>query len=207
MPNWIQNGSGGGYDLDAKRWIGRFDLFDDVIRSLASINRMKGSTPVFQPGRGWSVAIHSVACARTARALALGVNVEMALLRHDQHEAVIGDIPTPIAKALGYQKVEDLKEEVQNELDLKEGVLFEALPCQHRSIVKAIDVAALHVERYLFMAPGAIEWSYPVPIALYSQPMYDTVMAIIEKGEFHDGGAEAYEAEYEYLIGKLERKF
>lgn len=204
MPNWIQNGSGGGYDLDARQWVGRFDLFDDVIRELASINRMKGSTPVFRPGRGWSVAIHSVACCRVARALELGPAPQFALLRHDQHEAVIGDIPTPIAKRLGYMAVEQLKTEVQDCLDDKEGLPLVARPREHLGIVKAIDVAALHVERYLFMAPGALEWNYPLPDAIYSQPMYDTIMGILERGDHEDGGAEAYLREYTTLKLRLE---
>lgn len=205
MTNWIQNASGGGYDLDAKKWVGRFDFIEDVVRELAAINRMKGSTPVFQPGRGWGVAIHSVACARVARKLELGVNVEAALLRHDQHESVTGDIPTPIAKYIDYAKIGALKEEVQDCLDVLEDVPYEARPAQHRSIVKAIDITALHIERQFFMAPGAMEWTYPVPIPLYSQAMYDTVLAIIERQEHHDGGFEAYLYEYANISGRLLR--
>lgn len=206
MSNWIQNGSGGGYDFDKKSWVGRFDLYEDVVRSLASINRMKGSTPVFAPGRGWAVAIHSVACQRVAHKLKLGPNVEMALLRHDQHEAVIGDIPTPVAKAIDYKKIEALKTEVQSELDLREEILWEATPAQNVNIIRLIDTAALHVERKLFMAPECQPWSYPEPSAMYAQPMYDVILGVLEQREQEDGGANAYVCAYAELIGKLERK-
>lgn len=203
MSNWIQNGSGGGYDFDKKAWVGRFDLYEDVIRELSSINRMKGSTPMFAPGRGWAVAIHSVACARTAKGLGHNANVQMALLRHDQHEAVIGDIATPVAKAIDYKAIERLKTEVQNELDLQERIIYEATPAQNMGLVKLIDVAALHVERQLFMAPACQPWTYPEPEPKYAQAMYDVITDIIRNRECDDGGAAAYEAMYEDLIGRV----
>lgn len=206
MSNWIQNGSGGGYDFDKKSWVGRFDLYEDVIRELASINRMKGSTPVFQPGRGWAVAIHSVACSRVAKLLGYDANVQMALLRHDQHEAVIGDIATPVARAIDYKAIEKLKAEVQVELDFREGITFEATPAQNSGIVKLIDVAALHVERQLFMAPACQPWTYPEPEPKYAQAMYDVIVDIIRSNEANDGGADAYESLYETLNSQTFQK-
>lgn len=203
MSNWIQGTTGGGYDFDAKCWVGRFDYEEDVVRPLAAINRMKGSTPVFPYGRGWGVAIHSVACQRLAHHLDLGYDVELALLEHDKHESVTGDIPTPVARAIGYTKIEELKEEVQNCLDGRGGTPWQARFGQHRSIIKLIDVTALHEERHFFMAPPVQDWTYPVPQPLYSQPMFDIIKQILWDGEHTDGGFEAYVRAYDFLKGKV----
>lgn len=203
MSNWIQGTTGGGYDFDAKRWVGRFDYEEDVVRPLAAINRMKGSTPVFPYGRGWGVAIHSVACQRLAHHLDLGHDVELALLEHDKHESVTGDIPTPVARAIGYTKIEELKEEVQDCIDGQQGIPFQARFRQHLSIIKLIDVTALHEERHFFMAPPVQDWTYPVPQPLYSQPMFDIIKQILWDGEHTDGGFEAYVRAYDFLKGKV----
>ncbi len=203
MPNWIQQTGGGGYDLDARKWIGRFDYEQDVVHSLAGIYRMKASTPVFKAGRGWSVAIHSVAMQRVADRLELPPDAQLAILEHDKHESVTGDIPTPIARRIGRAAIEELKREVQAELDLKQGIPWECQSQQHESIIRLLDTAALHEERHFFMSPSVIPWEYPEPQPMYSQLMVDVIKEILAEGEHKDGGFESYMAAYEYLRSKI----
>ena len=203
MTNWIQSTTGGGYDFDAKKWIGRFDYEEDVVRPLAAINRMKGSTPVFPYGKGWGVAIHSVACQRLAKELGFGHEVQLAALEHDKHESTTGDIPTPVARAVGYVEIELLKEEIQTCLDELQGIPFQARCAQHSSVIKLIDVTALHEERHFFMAPPVRDWTYSVPQPLYTQPMFDIIKQIVWDGEHTDGGFEAYIRAYDFLRGKV----
>jgi len=64
--------------------------FDEIAESLAKICRFGGHTALH-----WSVAQHSVLCAREASPRA----APYALL-HDAHEAMIGDLTTPFKNAL-----------------------------------------------------------------------------------------------------------
>ncbi len=203
MPNWIQQTGGGGYDLDARKWISRFDYEKDVVHSLAGIYRMKASTPVFKPGRGWAVAIHSVAMERVADKLGFDHCTRLAILEHDKHESVTGDIPTPIARRIGYTAIEELKREVQAELDEQQGIPHEARAPQYTSIINILDTVALHEERHFFMSPSVIPWEYPEPQSLYTQPMFDVIKEILAEGEHKDGGFESYMAAYEYLRSKI----
>lgn len=199
MANWIQITGGGGYCFDARKLVGRFDFEKDVAFSLAAINRTGGHMPVFQPGRGWSVAIHSVACQRLAKALGYGREHQYALLTHDMHESIIGDVMTPVARRINYALIEELKEEVQLALEVKLNTPLEYRPLQYRSLVKLIDTAALHEERHFFMAPPCQDWTYPVPQALYTQPMFEIIKDILTDGEHEDGGFNAFMTAYDSL--------
>lgn len=203
MPNWKQQTSGGGYDLDARKWVGRFSYEEDVVHCLAGIYRMTGATPVFKAGRGWSVAIHSVAMQRVADKLGLTYETQLAVLEHDKHEAISGDLPTPIARRVGYAEVEALKGEIQTVLDDLQDIPFECRASEHKPIIRLLDIAALHEERHFFMSPSVIPWGYPEPQSLYTQPMFDVIKEILAEGEHKDGGFESYMAAYEELRSKI----
>lgn len=68
----------------------------DVAASLAQICRFTGHTRKF-----YSVAEHSVNCARYARFVGASRQIQREALMHDAHEAFTGDVASPIKKRLG----------------------------------------------------------------------------------------------------------
>lgn len=71
---------------------------NDMVYSLCRINRFNGHTK----GIPYSVANHSWFAAKQAIKDGSGVEVALAVLLHDAHEYVIGDITTPAALAVQY---------------------------------------------------------------------------------------------------------
>lgn len=69
----------------------------DIVHALSLICRFGGHT-----SEHYSVAQHSLLVARILAALGASPEVQLAGLMHDAHEAYIGDIPTPIKIALGF---------------------------------------------------------------------------------------------------------
>lgn len=195
MGNWIQLTSGGGYDFDTQSLFGRFDVERDLAYSLAGINRYLRHTAV-----SWSVAIHSVAVARTLWEITRDKAIAAAGLGHDWHECIVGDIPTPVAWAVDYQKIKAVKEEAQLALEERMGVPPQLRAANFPAYVKAADLAALHVEKQLFMVPPARDWGVPEAEVEYAQVMYDVVADIVTSGQHRDGGLAAFMGMYEELI-------
>ena len=195
MVNWIQLRSGGGYDFDTKTIVGRYSMEKDVAEPLAALPRYVKHT--LSP---WQVAIHSVAVARTIERITLDLDKAAAGLMHDGHESVIGDIPTPVAYAIDYAKVEAIKEEVQLAMEQELGIPILLTPLQHKAIIKLGDSAALHVEKQLFMVPEFQPWNIKAPPTVWCQTMHDVVIEILNDHENYDGGKGAFIYEYNRLI-------
>lgn len=203
MTNWIQLNSGGGYDFDQARIVGPYSMERDLAYASAGLNRYVRHTIV-----DWPVAIHEVAVARCIERIAMTegrdrdtvVCAAAGGLLHDAHESIIGDIPTPVAWAIDYTKINVLKEEVQLAIEQELSVPVCKTPKANLSWVKLGDVAALHVEKQLFMRPEWQSWNYTAPPAEWSQTMYDVVTEIINRGENLDGGYRAFIAEYRRLV-------
>ncbi len=193
--NWIQLTSGGGYDFETKTIFGRYSMERDLAYSLAGINRYASHSQV-----RWPVAIHSVAVARLIEKMTSDLNLAAAGLLHDAHESVIGDIPTPVSRAIDYKKTEELKESVQLAIENTLGVPELMRPLGHPAIIKMADVAALHIEKQLFMVPEIRDWGYTPPPGDWAQAMYDIMLDIIRSGENGDGGEEMFKYEYGRLI-------
>jgi len=195
MGNWVQLTSGGGYDFENKVLFGRWFFERDLVHPLANLNRYAGHT--IKP---WAVAIHSVAVARAIQELTGDLDASAGGLLHDAHESVLGDIPTPVARAIGLEQVERVKQEIQLAIESDLGVPDRMLPAKHKSVVGMADLAALHIERQILLAPAQRDWGYIPPTPSWSQAMYDVMTNIIRRGEFRDGGHEAFMLEYERLI-------
>lgn len=71
---------------------------EDIARNLSRIPRFGGATDPKRPA--WSVAEHSVLCARLAARLGHGPAVERAALMHDAAEAYLGDVVRPLKSVL-----------------------------------------------------------------------------------------------------------
>lgn len=156
--------------------------FDEIAESLAKICRFGGHTALH-----WSVAQHSVLCAREASPRA----APYALL-HDAHEAVLGDLTTPFKNAL-FWILAGLPARVDGEArpdrltaETLHGEMrhrFAAFEARHLAVIHAaaglpwpapaaiaeevrrLDLRALVTERRDLMIPGPISWGREVEAA------------------------------------------
>ena len=173
--NWIQLTSGGGYDFDEKRIFGNFDLETDVVQSLCCPRFVNHTSMPY------SVAQHSVAVARTVLDMTGSRDAAAAGLLHDLHEAVIGDISTPVAVYLDYERVKELKHDVQVAMYTRLGIPYELLPERaYKPNIDNADQAALHVERRALMVPEPRAWSSPVPTPAWMQAMHRRFNEVLE---------------------------
>ncbi len=160
MGNWKQLTSGGGYDFDEKVIFGPFTIEDDVAWPLTAPRYGN----CLARRRQWSVALHSVAVARTVFEVTGNAEAAAAGLMHDCHEAIIGDITTPLGNYLGKDRVKELKADVDAAIYLRLGIPFDLLPTRaYKSVIAEADLAALHVERHLWAAPEPRSWNLPTP--------------------------------------------
>jgi hypothetical protein len=156
--------------------------FDEIAESLAKICRFGGHTALH-----WSVAQHSVLCAREASPRA----APYALL-HDAHETVLGDLTTPFKNAL-FWLLAGLPASIDGEarpdrltaetLHREMRHRFAALEDRHLAAIHAaaglpwpappaiaeevrrLDLRALVTERRDLMIPGPFSWSRDVEAA------------------------------------------
>lgn len=198
MGNWIQLASGGGYDFDRGVITGPFTVGDDIAWPLAGLNRFVGHTMPW-----WDVAVHSVAVARTIEAVMKGdeaaKNMAAAGLLHEAHEAIIGDIPTPVAWHLGYEKVQALKREVQDAIYWRLKTPRHLQTEQYHDVVKLADSAALHVEKQMFMVPEPQPWTYSVPEHKWALEMWHQMRRLNQERQ-GSHSAQLFIQEYRRLV-------
>lgn len=201
MSNWIQLASGGGYDFDNATIMGPFEMAQDIAWPLAGLNRY-----VHHTTRPWDVAVHSVVVARTIEEITKDKEAAAAGLLHELHEAVIGDIPTPVAWHIGYEKVKELKAEVQEAIYWRLKTPPMKRTEAHKLVVETADHAALHVEKQLFMVPEPAAWSCPVPSHEWMlAAWHQTRRAMLETQQIPS--AQLFIGEYLRLVeGKEEKK-
>ena len=110
-----------------------------IAHQLALINRFTGATQ-----RPYSVAEHSLLCADLAAEYGLGPVPQLCCLLHDAHEAIVGDLASPIKWQLD-GTWDNLERMHMRALRAHFGLLpaFAA----HRNTVKAFDLIALATER------------------------------------------------------------
>lgn len=133
----------------------------DMVYSLCRINRFNGHTK----GTPYSVANHSWFAAKQVEKNGGSPKATLAVLLHDAHEYVTGDITTPVANAIFRidgpfssvdRSIKALKDSVDAAICAKLG-----LPNLHKEysiLVSAMDARALQTERRdLLNAPGKPE--------------------------------------------------
>ena len=110
-----------------------------IAHQLALINRFTGATQ-----RPYSVAEHSLLCADLAAEYGFGLVPQLCCLLHDAHEAIVGDLASPIKWQLD-DTWDNLERMHMRALRAHFGLLpaFAA----HRDTVKAFDLIALATER------------------------------------------------------------
>lgn len=197
---WIQLTSGGGYDFEKKEIFGPFQLREDLAWPLGC---PRFTRHTYRP---WSIALHSVAVARAILKVTGSKIKAAAGLLHDGHEAVIGDITTPVARHIGKDRVDELKDNVDIAIFQRLGIPQTLLAKFHPEI-KLADAAAVHVERALFQKPEPRAWSVIIPPHEWMIAMYDATLdlAHIPPVMSYDG-VDDFLMEYEDLVQPLVRE-
>ncbi len=144
MNPWIQTASGQVFDLlhPTRESV----VLSDIAYALSHINRFSGHAGAY------SVAEHSV---RVCRALAHeghSAGVQRAGLMHDAHEAYIGDVTSPVKRAIG-QAWGDLEERGETVVRQRFGISRE-MP----KAVRDADLRMLLTERDALFGREAKPW-------------------------------------------------
>jgi uncharacterized protein len=145
--SWIVTMSGREVDLinpDPKTiWI------MDLIYAISQLNRFTGHTK--EP---YTVLQHSLQCQRYAEDKEWSKEAQLACLCHDLHEGIIGDISTPMKRAV--PEIAAVEKRVEAAVHKSLG-LTEIMQ-KHESQVKQADLAMLLLERKLLLPPVTRLW-------------------------------------------------
>lgn len=143
----------------------------DLATHLSRIARFNGAT---RPAP-YSVAQHSVLVAQILEAQHHTLLLQRAALLHDAHEALMGDIATPVKIALGRHVVHELEARLQAAIAWRFGLLPSLL---HHWAVQEADAAALATEWRDLMSRTPGTWPQPpaAPLAHISvQPWRESM--------------------------------
>lgn len=99
LPMFIHLKSGGTFDFESFQPDGPH-FFLDMVHALSQINRFTGHTR-----KPYSVLQHSDEVAANLRRIGMGPKVQLSGLFHDFHEALIGDVSSPLKQMLPDYKV------------------------------------------------------------------------------------------------------
>ena len=138
---WLQTASGAAYDLlnpDPATI-----TLPDTSHALSLICRYTGHARDF-----YSVAQHLVLGARALRARGHAEGVQRSYFGHDMHEAVTGDVASPIKRAIGpawgaFERVHEIAFRTRF-----------GMPLDLSADVKAMDLAMLETERRALLDPS-----------------------------------------------------
>lgn len=124
----------------------------DLATSLSRLARFLGNT---RGGPAYSVAQHSLLVMHILEDQGQPSSLLRAALLHDAHEALMGDIPTPVKRAAG-PALAALEGRLQAAMFRRFG-LIESLA--HHPLISWADRVALHSERRDLLAPS--QWPWP----------------------------------------------
>lgn len=131
----------------------------DIAHSLAMTPRFRGHCTEFL-----SVAEHCVLVSYAMQDEGLGVDLQIAGLLHDAHEAYFGDVPSPMK--WNCPEVRTLEDRIQRAM---REALTPTIPDDVYDLVKPFDLRALHAEAWAVLdpipdwalAPGSDEPGHP----------------------------------------------
>lgn len=170
---WIQQLYGKALDLDDPR--PEQLCLHSMAVALGRINRFGGHTK--QP---WSVLQHSyvVRNLTCCRAGYRDSDSELWALLHDAHEAMIGDITTPVTLALEEEcpgaasAIRRLKEQLDRSIIRTLGLPDEFPDEQVRATIKENDLIALELERRRFLCESERPWSHVLPASFQDDGLF-----------------------------------
>jgi len=166
---WKQTATGIAFDL-LRPTPGMVDFEVDVPESLARIARFDGHVRAGV----YSVAQHSVLGADALKRETGRDDIAAAFLLHDVHEAFMGDIATPVARALENiaaeshnilgpvcvrEAIRTLKQRLDVVVHAAAGVAY-PLADDINEAVKLMDMRMLETERIHLMRPAPFPWGY-----------------------------------------------
>ena len=128
-------------------------LVEDLAYALARVCRFTGNVT-----RWWSVADHALLC-RELVCEAGASELSSAALHHDSHEAIVGDIITPVRELLGPDRVHALTRRLDEAIAVALGLDAELL---WHPLVAEVDRAAAHLEARALQG-GAAHLLCPAP--------------------------------------------
>lgn len=148
------------------------DIFiEDIAHALSMLCRANGHFPHF-----FSVAQHSVNCAKEAKARGYSDRVQLGCLLHDASEAYLSDITRPVKPYLkGYLDIEARLQKV-----VFDKWITPALSEEERKLVFEIDDAILYYE-FVELMNERLTAEAPI---LMSDPTFDFVDFSKVEGEF-----------------------
>ena len=132
-----------------------------LLTRLMSVKRFAGATD-------WTVLQHTAMMAEMAKALGASEQELLAIWVHDLHEALIGDIPTPVKRLVGYEEFKKVEDALQVQMmflilqaagstSRELGVHAEGLVQKHHDYVKALDKRAVLEEASRFLPQDQAE--------------------------------------------------
>lgn len=157
---WVQTFSGLAFDLLSPT-IEQVRLVD-IAHSLSRLNRFCGAT---KGTYGWSVAQHSMLVESLLPPYVDPI-LRLHVMLHDAHEAYIGDITTPVRRAIRYYAGDsDPLYYLESMID---SVVWRAFALDppteaQRDAIKHVDALALKVERFALLEPEPRDWGIPDP--------------------------------------------
>lgn len=129
----------------------------DIAIGLARLPRFNGAT---RTPRAYTVAQHSVFVMQLVMRETENIFLHRAALLHDAHEALMGDIATPVKALLGRERVAEAERRLAAPLFTRFGLqhgLFDA------PVIHAADRMALSVEKATLLARPAWPWGQDLP--------------------------------------------
>jgi hypothetical protein len=135
----------------------------DIAIALARTARFRGAT---RGDYAYSVAQHSILVSTLLAEQGQTLTIQRAGLLHDAHEALIGDIPTPIKHWLGRDHIATLERPLITALLARFKLVPSLAEC---SQIKHADEIALATERRDLMAPSAWPWACEAPPSRHHQ--------------------------------------
>jgi hypothetical protein len=181
LSNWILLRSGAHYTFGSTE-CPALTYLDDVIIPLSRISRFGGHTTT-----PWSVAAHAVAAGLVAADAGLPKDLIPLALHHDDQEALVGDVVSPLKRMIAdYPAIEAAAEQCL--VTARKG----RLPTEsERVAIKAIDLSLLAAEANCLKGGGSEVW--PVQDeALFALAKKATVRAVETGRGWGAGAAEAY---------------
>lgn len=120
---------------------------EDIANALSKICRFGG-----QVGRFYSVAEHSILCAKQAAIDSRNGACQRAVFLHDAAEAFVGDVVKPLKIMLAEYAV--VEQRVEDAIAEKFNVDFYG----HKEVIREIDHAMLIAERHALFSADDVEW-------------------------------------------------
>lgn len=141
-----------GHDINLQYVKPQHMVLADVAHALAQINRFTGHAR-----RPYSVAEHSLLVLEIIEHLfaPASVHCRLAALMHDAHEAYVGDMATPMKRALGdaYALIEH-----RFERTLRSAWALHGPAHDFGTVIRQADLIALATERVQLMPPSPVLW-------------------------------------------------